>query len=321
MIIFVSHAARFETLKLGWRARTYAKSFSTESGTTAFLSSDWDSIESGEPWFLSIVKGVRDCDEFHAVVASKEAWANPWMNFELGIAAGAGKRVKILRSGQDDLGRPWEVELGSNTPLAEEFDRPASCEARPVSVDEPSSKPGCYLAHVLHYAEEAEALREILLGRQSLLTSAEAHRKAEGQWSHAARLRDICAVPPKHFFALIGSEKDSISPWLNYEIGVAMGRDLLPRILVLGGIHLKKIEPPIGSIHLVCTGDHNRMRRHLVDSNLLSDDRAEKILHHQLAPYFRQVDQRNQREERKNRCWPQPPADLRDLDKLPNDVR
>ena len=74
--IFICHDAGAETEDRGWPARTYAHGLPED--TKRFLSSDWESIESGESWFLAIVGSIRCCDAFHVVVAREEAWRNPF---------------------------------------------------------------------------------------------------------------------------------------------------------------------------------------------------------------------------------------------------
>jgi hypothetical protein len=62
----------------------------------------------------------------------------------------------------------------------------------------------------------------------------------------------------KHFIALLTSTKDAESPWINYEIGFARGRGLLPRIFLFDSITPGEVPYPLATLHLVCPGDTNR---------------------------------------------------------------
>jgi hypothetical protein len=110
------------------------------------------------------------------------------------------------------------------------------------------------------------------------------------QPAHVARACSIIALEEKHFFGFVDHEVDGECPWFNFEVGVAVGRSLLPRILVCGAIGLSKIAPPIGSIHLVGTGDNNRLRRHLVEAGLLGEADSKYRDHpNKLDAFFRQI--------------------------------
>jgi hypothetical protein len=90
--IFVSHesnatreAVEFKRLIL---------EYSTE--VQVFLSSDWDSLASGEPWFNLLVDEIRHCDELFVMVTRHETFNNLWINFEIGMFFGRKKSPKIL---------------------------------------------------------------------------------------------------------------------------------------------------------------------------------------------------------------------------------
>ena len=46
--------------------------------------------------------------------------------------------------------------------------------------------------------------------------------------------------------------------WINYEIGFARGRGLLPKIFLFSGVSPKDFKLPLKSLHLLQTGDTNR---------------------------------------------------------------
>jgi hypothetical protein len=112
---------------------------------------------------------------------------------------------------------------------------------------------------------------------------------------------------------------DSQSPWLNYEIGVAVGRGLLPIVLVSGSTTYSAIRQPIASIFLVNTGDGNRLGRHFTESGFSpkSGKRWPEALHDDFAPFFLQVDEGVADEQRHNRKRRPRPVDLTELDARP----
>jgi len=50
--------------------------------------------------------------------------------------------------------------------------------------------------------------------------------------------------------------------WINFEIGAAIGRKKKPKVLVFGGISLSDMEYPMKGIHVISTGDTNRLHAH-----------------------------------------------------------
>ena len=62
----------------------------------------------------------------------------------------------------------------------------------------------------------------------------------------------------KHFVALLTSAEDACSPWINYEIGFARGREILPRIFLFDSITPVEVPYPLRMLHLICPGDTNR---------------------------------------------------------------
>jgi hypothetical protein len=61
-----------------------------------------------------------------------------------------------------------------------------------------------------------------------------------------------------HFIALLTTEEDARSPWINYEIGFARGRGLLPRIFLFDSITPEQVPHPLRMLHLIRPGDTNR---------------------------------------------------------------
>jgi hypothetical protein len=71
-----------------------------------FLSSDWDSIRSGEIWTQEIEEALQRCDFFAAILVSPEDSKNPWINYEVGYARGRDLSPKIFLF---DTVKPEEV--------------------------------------------------------------------------------------------------------------------------------------------------------------------------------------------------------------------
>jgi len=61
-----------------------------------------------------------------------------------------------------------------------------------------------------------------------------------------------------YLFVLIVEKDEAARPWINYEIGYARGRGLLPKIIVFSGIPTAAFEYPLRGIHLLFHGDTNR---------------------------------------------------------------
>lgn len=62
----------------------------------------------------------------------------------------------------------------------------------------------------------------------------------------------------QQFFVLIVEPADAKRLWINYEVGFARGRQLLPKIIVFSGIPPTAFEYPLSGIHLLFHGDTNR---------------------------------------------------------------
>jgi TIR domain len=92
--IFVSHVSN----NSGKRTAVRFKALIQEGSSHAqvFLSSDWDSIPSGETWMQAIEKALRSCDHFIALISDKEDAKKPWVNYEVGFACGRGLLPKVI---------------------------------------------------------------------------------------------------------------------------------------------------------------------------------------------------------------------------------
>ena len=61
-----------------------------------------------------------------------------------------------------------------------------------------------------------------------------------------------------YFIALVARQEDADRLWVNYEVGFARGRGLLPKIIIFSGIKFELIKYPLQGIHLLGHGDTNR---------------------------------------------------------------
>jgi hypothetical protein len=85
--------------------------------------------------------------------------------------------------------------------------------------------------------------------------------------------------------ALITSRETFSWPWMNFEIGVFVGRKRNPKIFVFGGIlPWKEIPRPIADLQLTDTGNTNRWMSELKDIGIALEGRAQT----ELAMLFRQ---------------------------------
>jgi hypothetical protein len=61
-----------------------------------FLASSWNSVISGEAWLHRTLEELRNCDELIALITSRETFARPWINFEIGVFVGRKRTPKIF---------------------------------------------------------------------------------------------------------------------------------------------------------------------------------------------------------------------------------
>lgn len=83
--IFVSHCAKrtseaqeFQRLVIKHQFRNVGEA----PMPRVFVSSDPDSIASGEPWLEAVVRNLDSCTDFVALIADPEDWKSLWIPFE-----------------------------------------------------------------------------------------------------------------------------------------------------------------------------------------------------------------------------------------------
>jgi hypothetical protein len=86
MKIFVSHSSRAVPCAIRFKELIRKGIPDTE----VFLSSDWESIESGENWLESIECALRECDCFIALITEIKDATLLWVNYEVGFVRVTG---------------------------------------------------------------------------------------------------------------------------------------------------------------------------------------------------------------------------------------
>jgi hypothetical protein len=95
-----------------------------------FLTSDWESIQSGGIWMADIIEALQKCDEIIVLLTRKEAFDNLWISFEVGAAIGRKiKPIIVISSGVhlNDMKFPLKglhcIEMGDTNRWVKEFGR------------------------------------------------------------------------------------------------------------------------------------------------------------------------------------------------------
>lgn len=95
-----------------------------------FLTSDWESIQSGGVWMADIIDALQKCDEIIVLITRKDAFDNLWISFEVGAAIGRKiKPIIVVSSGVhlNDMKFPLKglhcIEMGDTNRWVKEFGR------------------------------------------------------------------------------------------------------------------------------------------------------------------------------------------------------
>ena len=110
--IFLSHEAKFKEQAVALKGILEG---TAKEPPKIFLSSDWESLEAGEPWFEPLIKAIKESAAFITIIPRPAAPAgdqhpgiqcssfrNLWINFEIGLATGCGKKPKVFVFGGVD---------------------------------------------------------------------------------------------------------------------------------------------------------------------------------------------------------------------------
>ncbi|PYL00612.1 MAG: hypothetical protein DME19_04495 [Verrucomicrobia bacterium] len=73
--------------------------------TKIYLSSDWESLEAGAPWFEPLIEAIKRSTAFFTIIPDRasspgSSFRNLWINFEVGLAIGSGKKPKVFVFGE-----------------------------------------------------------------------------------------------------------------------------------------------------------------------------------------------------------------------------
>jgi|JI7StandDraft_1071085.scaffolds.fasta_scaffold66824_1 hypothetical protein len=98
---FVSHEA--SSVKKAYRFKEILNS--CDPSIEIFLTSDSDSLNSGELWCSEIFDNLRKCEELIVLITNERAFENLWINFEIGAAVGRNLKPKIFIFGGVSLNR------------------------------------------------------------------------------------------------------------------------------------------------------------------------------------------------------------------------
>ena len=90
--IFVSHSSDAKSLAIKFKGILMRGA----ADLHVFLSSDWDSIESGSIWLHEIERALATHTHFIALITNAEDSKLPWINYEVGFARGRELRPKIF---------------------------------------------------------------------------------------------------------------------------------------------------------------------------------------------------------------------------------
>jgi hypothetical protein len=102
--IFVSHCARSKLMAREFQRLVKKHQFRNvgEAPTpNVFLSSDPDSIASGEPWLDAVLRNLDSCTDFVALITDPDDWKSQWIPFEvayfMGRQRGLGQHGEKLK--------------------------------------------------------------------------------------------------------------------------------------------------------------------------------------------------------------------------------
>lgn len=100
-IYFISHEAT--SVSKAFRFKEILRS--CNSDIEIFLTSDSESLNSGELWCSEIFNNLRRCDELIVLITNESSFENLWINFEIGVAIGRNLKPRIFIFGNVPLHR------------------------------------------------------------------------------------------------------------------------------------------------------------------------------------------------------------------------
>ncbi len=136
-----------------------------------------------------------------------------------------------------------------------------------------------FISHEAEAVKEAVKFKELLLAinDQNAIQLTSDWETIESGEFWMSRINDMLQNMDK-MLVLITRKESFANLWINFEVGVSIGKDIKPQILVFGGIPLSEMKPPINQIHVIGTGDTNRWVKLFESLGYQIDAIAEKSL-------------------------------------------
>lgn len=92
--IFLSHEAKFKEQAVALKGILEG---TAKEPTKIYLSSDWESLAAGAPWFEPLIDAIKKSAAFITIIPQPgSSFQNLWINFEVGLAMGCGRQPKIF---------------------------------------------------------------------------------------------------------------------------------------------------------------------------------------------------------------------------------
>jgi len=148
------------------------------------------------------------------------------------------------------------------------------------------SRGSVFVSHLSSSTKEAVEFKEILLtlnGEQDVFLTSDWSSLESGSLWLEGIFNALQGMD--HLVVLITGPEALNNPWLQFEVGAAIGRGLRPKIFVFGGIDLSKhVMLPLSGIQMILTGNTNRWWNDLKELGYDLDKANET----RLAKLFRQ---------------------------------
>jgi hypothetical protein len=94
--IFISHSSGAKREAIKFKELLHEGAGRPTSGLKLFLSSDWESLKSGQPWFEPLLNELRSCDEVFVLIVNADDFSKLWINFEIGVVLGKENRFPSI---------------------------------------------------------------------------------------------------------------------------------------------------------------------------------------------------------------------------------
>jgi hypothetical protein len=241
-------------------------------GWNVFLSSDWESLRVGECWFEGVLHAVERSTEFEALVYNETTFRNLWVNFELGIAVGSKAR-ETRQNGASLQGVSARIDPSVSAGSQRLVTPVADWSKLGDAALQSSATAKVYLSHTLPLKNEARNLADMIryAGSDNICVETRADVWDRTTDRACRCLASVAAIKAcEKFFVFVDRPWDARSPWLSFEVGVAIGLQKPPHIFISGGVGLGEgdIPFPLRGFFWIGTGDQNRWTTIFRDTGL-----------------------------------------------------